>query len=223
MLLSDALVKARLALVRSGSDDLSLVVHGDGHAFDGLLVRGGPVLLLNSVVKETGLVHHLRLLVLDLDGNRDLIILGDFLDSGSPLAGNLGAATTAVGDAASAIGGALAIAVSAATVGRLLAGGDGVERDFDGFATDVLIHFGVAGALLGSPLSSELLLDDLDFLGLLFLLDHISGVLIHDLIVGGLVLHLVGGRIDILHRVTNALFGDASPVCGATASGAATA
>lgn len=122
------------------------MVNGDSHGFDGLPVFRDPVLLLYSVIKEPCLVLYELFCVRDLDWDRDLIILGDFLDSGSPLARNLGATTTAVRDATSAIGLALAIAVSAATVGTLLAGLDGVESDFDGFATHVLLHFGVTGA-----------------------------------------------------------------------------
>lgn len=82
----------------------------------------------------------------------------------------------------------------------------------------MLSHFGVACALLSSPLGSGLVDDFLErprnSLGLL----NLSGGLLHDFLVGGLVLLFVRCLVLIPDGVLHAFLCEASPVRGASAA-----
>jgi len=200
------------------------MIDGDGHLTFSLDVSGSPVSLVDhlSNVPGLGLVDGLG--IRDLHGNLDLVGLGDLVDHDIPLAGNLSASTAAVGDAASAVSLTLAVAVRAAAV-LGLARRYRVEGNFNGIHLHVLSDFSVAGALLSSPLGSGLVDDFLErtsnSLGLL----NLSGGLLHDFLVGGLVLLLVRCLVLIPDRVAYTFLCEASSVCGASAaaSGAALA
>ena len=141
-----------------------------------------------------------------------------------PCAGNLGAAGsgTTVGDAASAVGLALARAAGAAAVCAGFAGSDGVGGNLDGVRLDVLSDLGVAGARLSSPLSLGLLKDLLKGLGDLTSALDASSVFNHLLLVGSAVLLLERSLVFVPNRVAHALLGEASSVGGASAAAAGT-
>lgn len=87
----------------------------------------------------------------------------------------------------------------------------------------MLSHFGVACALLSSPLGSGLVDDFLErprnSLGLL----NLSSGLLHDFLVGSLVLLFVRCLVLIPDGVANAFLCEASPVSGASAGRAGAA
>ena len=126
------------------------MVDRDSHHSVFLNVGGSPVILIDLLGDVPGLIDNDLFDVRDLDGDLDIISLGDLGDHNVPLAGYFGApgGGSAVGDAASAIGLALARAVRAAAVGAGagFAGSDGVERNLNGVRLDVLSDLGIAGA-----------------------------------------------------------------------------
>ena len=153
-------------------------------------VAGSPVLLGNILGDGAGLVDSCGFGVGDLHGDLDVVGLGDLGDHDVPCAGYLGAATSAVGDAAAAVGLTLARAARTAAVGGL-AGRDGVEWNFDGVGLNVLSDLSIAGAGLSSPFSPGFIDGLLEGTSNFASLGDHSGGLLHNLLVGSSVLLFV--------------------------------